>query len=137
MWLIQAELKERKKKKNHACFSLSLFLSLFFATITLIVFEQRCIYVNEILCLDMMQSRGQLQLTRLQLNVLTLICACRARTRAYVSGLDKEYKRRKEKLRIEPCFRHKKKNVSIFFFLRYYRKKNKNECVIITLRWCV
>ncbi len=136
MWLIQAELKERKKKKNHACFSISLFLSPFFTTITLIVFKQRCIYVNEILCLDMMQSRGQLQLTRLQLNVHTPISACRARTRAYVSGLDKEYKRRKEKLRIEPCFRHKKKERINLFFL-YYRKKNKNECVIITLRWCV
>ncbi len=54
------------------------------------------VYVSEIHCLDKMQSRGQLYLTRLQLNVHVLISACRARTRAYVSGLDIECKEEKK-----------------------------------------
>jgi hypothetical protein len=64
-----------------------------------------------------MQSRGQQQLTRLQLNVHVLISVGRDCTRAYVSGLDIEYKKkRKEKLRIGLYFRHKKEERINFFF---------------------
>jgi hypothetical protein len=72
-----------------------------------------------------MQSLGQLYLTRLQLNVHVPISDCRARTRAYVSGLDIKYKerrrRKKEKgkknleLNRASVTYRKRKNVSIFF----------------------
>jgi len=129
-----SRIKREKKRRMIVSAFLSFSLLLYYYNINHV---RTTMYMwSEILCLDKMQSRGQLHLTRLQLNVHALISACRARTRAYVSGLDIEYKKKKERKTSNwTVLSSKKKNVSIFFL--YNRKKNKNECVIITLRWCV
>jgi len=107
-----SRIKKRKKKKNdNGCFSP--FPS--FTIITLIMFEQRCICEWDPLPWQDAVTRSVTTNETAIKCICSYFCLQSSHSCICIWSWHRIEKKRKEKLRIESCFRHIKKNVSIFF----------------------
>ncbi len=136
MWLIQAELKEREREKKNdddACFS----LIPFFTIITLIVFEQRCICERDPLPWQDAVTRSVIVNETAIKRTCSYFCLQSSHSCICIWSWHRIQKKEKKTSNWSALPSHTIKNERIIFLILYYKKKNRNECVIIILRWCV